>query len=136
MADRRPEYYWDTCVFIAYLNDDRDAYGSIIDDIGQFLDEALRGEVRIHCSTITIAEITRSNMAAGRRGNFPEFLQAHQSAVVAVTPDNNIMSLASELRSLTYTKTGGIRKLLTPDAIHLASAIALDNYYGVSLTAC
>jgi hypothetical protein len=35
------------------------------------------------------------------------------------------------LRSLTYTKTGGVRKLHTPDAIHLASAPALVESYGI-----
>ncbi|WP_205756132.1 hypothetical protein, partial [Labrenzia sp. 011] len=53
------------------------------------------------------------------------------SGVVPITPDVNVMRTASELRSLQYTKTGGVRKLSTPDAIHLASALELEETYGV-----
>lgn len=42
------------------------------------------------------------------------------------------MALAAELRGLTYTKNRGERNLATPDVIHLASAIALVESYGVS----
>jgi hypothetical protein len=45
------------------------------------------------------------------------------------------MRLASELRSLIYTKTRGERRLHTADAIHLASALALIDDYGVALEA-
>ena len=43
------------------------------------------------------------------------------------------MNLASHLRGMTYTKTNGERSLLTPDAIHIASAIALADTYQVPL---
>lgn len=135
MADGIPQYYWDTCVFIAYLNDDRDGYGALIDDIGQFLNEARQGECLIHCSTITIAEITRANAAKSPHGDFSAFLRDLSGAVVPISPDPNVMALASELRSLAYIKTGGTRKLHTPDAIHLASAVTLAEAYRVSLTA-
>lgn len=135
MSEEIPEYYRDTCVFIAYLNDDRAAYGALVDDIQQFLDEAQRGECRIHCSTITIVEITKNRMKPDRYDSFPAFLRAFASAVIPVTPDPNIMALASELRSLTYTKTGGERKLHTPDAVHLASAISLRETFRVPLKA-
>jgi len=74
-------------------------------------------------------------MVSNKFGGFLDFLQSYRSAVVGIAPDNNIMAIASELRSLVYTKTGGERKLLTPDAIHLASAIALTDIYGVPLDA-
>lgn len=135
MADEIPQYYWDTCVFIAYLNEDRDAYGDLVDDIGQFLLDAKEKKAVIHCSTITIAEITKGNIKGTRNSSFLEFLNEFSAAVVPISPDPNVMALASELRSLTYTKTGGTRKLYTPDAIHLASALTLIDTYGVPLTA-
>lgn len=127
------QFYWDTCVFIAHLADERDAYGGLIDDIRQFLDEAARGECLIHCSTITIAEITRANCKGGQ--DFDEFVQLFGGGIVPLSPDPNTMRLASELRSLIYTKTGGQRRLHTADAIHLASALTLMEAYGVSLDA-
>lgn len=135
MADPAPHYYWDTCVFIAHLNEDRAAYGPLIDDIKQFLSEAQSGKCFIYCSTITIAEITRANAAKSTHDSFLSFLDDFKSAVIPISPDPNVMALASELRSLTYVKTGGERKLLTPDAIHLASAVTLVDVYGVKLEA-
>jgi predicted nucleic acid-binding protein len=141
MADEKPKqppphYYWDSCVFIAALNEERAAYGDIVDDMKQFLAEAKAGDCIIHCSTITIAEITKNRLKSGAHSDFSSFLRDFRSAVVPVSPDPNIMALAAELRGLTYTKTGGSRTLATPDAIHLASAIALVESYGIpSLTA-
>lgn len=129
-----PQFYWDTCVFIAHLNDDRVAYGATVDDIGQFLREAKDGKCQIHCSAITIAEVTKDKIRSGK-WQFAEFLRDYRDAVIPVLPDAQVMAVAAELRSLTYTKTGGKRKLDTPDAIHLASALVLTDVYGVALDA-
>ena len=132
MTKANPRHlYWDTCVFIAYLADDRDAFGGLIDDIGQFLEESELGEAIIYCSTITIAEITRHNCKIA--GDFDTFLEQWGGGIVPISPDPNTMRVASELRSAIYLKTGGERKLHTPDAIHLATALTLIDGYGVAL---
>jgi len=123
--------YWDTCVFIAHLSGDAVAYGDYLADIDQFLREAENGKLSIHCSTITIAEITRANLGTGLE--YSDFEKMWGNGVVPISPDVNTMRVASELRSLVYTKTGGKRKLSTPDAIHLASALELQETYGVPL---
>jgi predicted nucleic acid-binding protein len=130
-----PQFYWDTCVFIAHLNSERAKYGTTLDDIAQYLDEAREGKCIIHCSAITIAEVTKEKMVDPAKWQFTEFLRDFSDAVIPVFPDINVMALAAELRSLKYTKTGGERKLGTPDAIHLASAIILQDVYGVTLDA-
>ncbi|WP_404289309.1 type II toxin-antitoxin system VapC family toxin [Microvirga sp. RSM25] len=135
MSANFPHYYWDTCVFIAFLNDERAAYGSTIDHITQHLEEAKQGECKIYCSTISIAEITAGNLKNSTYGTFTEFLRDYSSAVIQITPDPVVMGLASQLRDLRYTKGNGKRKLLTPDAIHLASAITLRDNYKVPITA-
>lgn len=129
------EVYWDTCVFTAFLNNETDAYGNYISHIEQYLDEARSGKYKIYCSTITLAEITSGNMKASPFGKFSDFLLDFSSAVTQITPDPGIMTLAGDLRSLQYTKDNGKRKLLTPDAIHLASAIYLKEAYKVPLVA-
>src|SRR5690554_6467331 len=113
MPTNLKQYYWDTCVFIAHLADERDAYDDIIDDISQFLEEASRGECIIHCSTITIAEITRANCKG--RHDYNNFMALWGGGIVPLSPDPNAMKVASELRSLVFAKTGGTRKLGTPD---------------------
>ena len=55
-------WYWDTCIFVAFLNGNRAAYGHHIDQIGQFLDDCRRGDCAIYTSTITIAEISRKHL--------------------------------------------------------------------------
>lgn len=127
--------YWDTCVFLAYLNDERHSYGVLVDHIGQFLSEAHDGRWRIYCSTITLAEISPSDMKAGGTHGFDAFLKDFSSAVVQISPDPVIMKIASELRGAGYAKGTATRKLLTPDAIHLATAISLQENFGVPLNA-
>jgi len=122
-------------VFIAYLNDERASYGATIDHIEQYLEEAKLGQCRIYCSTITIAEITDGYMTKSSFGTFSEFLRDYSSAVVQVTPDPVVMGLASQIRSVQYQRGNGKRKLATPDAIHLASAVCLRDIYKVPLTA-
>ncbi|MCJ2063506.1 PIN domain-containing protein [Methylobacterium sp. J-088] len=129
------EVYWDTCVFTAFLNNEIAAYGNYISHIEQYLEEAKAGKFKIYCSTITLAEITRGSMRNSSFGTFEEFLEDYSAAIIQITPDPNIMSLAGALRSLQYTKDNGKRKLLTPDAIHLASAIYLKDEFKVPLAA-
>lgn len=134
MSDALKQYYWDTCVFIAFLNDERDDHGAVIDDIGQFLGDARDGKCVIHCSTLTIAEITRTSFQ-GDSKSFEAFQKLWGGGLIPMSPDPNTMRLASELRSLEYAKTGGFRKLHTPDAVHLASALTLEEAFGVKLDA-
>jgi predicted nucleic acid-binding protein len=128
-----PQYYWDSCVFIVFLKNERDAYGQHIDHIAQFLDEAKAGHCRIYCSTITLAEITPDKLIDASVGTFGEFLADFKSVVIPVSPDVNMMTTAGHLRSMTYTKTNGARRLLTPDAIHLATALGLESAYQVKV---
>jgi hypothetical protein len=67
-------------------------------------------------------------------GNFSDFLNDYSGSIRQVIADPNVMLLASAIRGLTYTKTGGIREIGTPDAIHLASAIVMERNYGVPVT--
>lgn len=135
MSDNVPQYYWDSCVFIAYLNEDRASYGDVIDDLKQFIDEARNGKCRIHYSPISIAEITRRKLRNPQYNDISAFLRDLKSQCIPVAPDPNVMAVAAELRNLNYTKTGGKRELHTPDAIHLASALALTETYRINLGA-
>jgi predicted nucleic acid-binding protein len=128
-------WYWDTCIFVAFLNDNRPAYGVHIDHIEQFLDDCKRGECAIYTSTITIAEITTKHLVNSKYGSFGDFLNDFGGSIRQVIADPNVMILASAIRGLTYTKTGGNREMGTPDAIHLASALVLESNYGVQVNA-
>lgn len=135
MPDPIPHLYWDTNVFVAYLNDEKAAYGSYIDHIGQYLDEAKQGKCVIYTSTLTIAEVPRRRMVKSSYGSFTDFLSDYEGIIIQIAADPSVMHVAAEIKDLRYHKSGGIREVGTPDAIHLASALALINTYEVSLTA-
>lgn len=133
MTDQPAHYYWDSCVFIAFLNDERSAYGRHLEDIEQFLDESRAGKCTIYCSTITLAEVTRKFLVNSRASSFNDFLREFRSAIVPIDPDPNTMIVAGHLRGMVYTKSGGERRLMTPDAIHIATALTLTDTYKVPL---
>lgn len=56
MADSVSYLFWDSCVFYAFLADDRANYD--IDSIAQYLQEARNGIHRIYASTLVLAEVT------------------------------------------------------------------------------
>jgi predicted nucleic acid-binding protein len=130
-------FYWDTCIFVAHLNDERIQYGQSIEDIAQYLDEAkAQGIWKIYTSTLTIAEIPKGRLkSTAIFATFRDFLNDYRDVVIQVSPDPNVMELAADLHGMEYTKTNGKRKLETPDAVHLASAILLQKVYGVTLDA-
>ena len=136
MAAPEDHYYWDTCVFIAFLNGEHDKHGRHVDHIGQFLEDCRAGRCRIYTSTATIVEIPARKLTSDKYGTFSEFLADYEGAIVQVGADPIIMATAAELRNLTYTKgPDGDRPLGTLDAIHLASALALIGSFEVPLTA-
>lgn len=135
MPDSGAHLYWDTNIFVAYLNDERAAYGTYIDHIGQYLEEAKDGKCVVYTSALTIAEVPKRRLVRSNYGSFTEFLNDYEGIVVQVAADPPIMRVAAEIKNLRYQKSGGVREVGTPDAIHLASALALGDTYGVSLTA-
>lgn len=135
MAGLDSHLYWDACVFVAYLNEEQDAYGPYIEHIAQYLRECKERKCVIYTSTISIAEITDSCMKKNvTYGNFTSFLNDYQSLIIPIEATPNIMRIAASIKGLVYAKTGGRRVVGTGDAIHLASALALDDTYGVGLS--
>lgn len=121
---------------MAFLNKEQAAYDHYIDYIGQYLDECRDGKCVIYTSTLTIAEVTRKRLVNSTYGTFTDFLNEYQGAIIQVSADPNVMQIASEIKSLSYSKTGSKkREIGTADAIHLASALALRDTFGVTLSA-
>lgn len=125
-------FFWDSCVFSAYLRDETHAYD--IDSITQFLQEARSGDITIYTSTMSLVEILPSHMKKAE--SFEEFVEDYQGAVVLVDPSPVVMTLAGRLRDLPYRKGKSLnRRLSASDAIMLATALHLERDYGTRLTA-
>ena len=131
-----PNYYRDTCIFFAYLNNEVEKYGHLIDHVEQYLDEARQGLCTIYTSTVTIAEIPAVRLSNDTYGTFTEFLEDYSGAIVQISGDPNVMVLASEIKGIVHTKgLGGRGEVSTLDAIHLASVLMLSADYNVPVTA-
>jgi len=125
-------YFWDSCVFAAYLKDEQAAYD--IASIQAYLSEAKSGKARIYCSSISSGEVLPSHIKGG--GTFEDFMADYEGAVIQHDPDPNIMTMCGRFRDLPYKKGQSTnRRLSTPDAIILATAVHLRDAFGVVFSA-
>jgi predicted nucleic acid-binding protein len=109
--------YWDTCVFLAWLKNEKRAAGEM-DGVNAIAGQINKGEVSLITSTLTRAEVFQGRLAKAQRDRFRKFLR--RSNVYTLALDNGIADLVAELREF-YAGTDF--ELLTPDAIHLATGI-------------
>lgn len=124
--------FWDSGVFTAFLCDQKDIYD--VASIEKYLTEAKAGDVKIYTSTIASAEVLPRQIT--KVASFEDFLEDFHGAVTPFDPTPNVMRLAGHLRDLPYKKgTSTNRRLGTPDAIILATAIRLQADYGIKLDA-
>ena len=115
-----PTYYWDTCLFLAWLNDEQRKTGEM-DGIREIIARHKRREVKLVTSVLTQVEVLRSKMPVGVETSFTGLLKR----MSRLSMDIKIASLAHDLRNhyaSVVAATGG-KTLSTPDAIHLATAI-------------
>lgn len=127
-----PHYFWDSCCFIAFLNDERDAYD--IDSLEQYLDEVKSGKARIFTSTIALAEVRPSFLKKRSTGSFADFVDDFSGSIELIEANPNVMILSGQLRDLKYNKPNEKpRQLATPDAIMLASCLHLMDDMGVHI---
>lgn len=126
MAGTETEY-WDSCVFLALLKDE-----SLREGESAYLEnQALRfdmGQLNLVTSSITLAEILACKMTPQQLQRFKAI--AARSNFQFIDANARVCELASEIRSY-YIDNPPVRehglktlKLMTPDAIHVASAIA------------
>ena len=122
--------FWDSCVFSAYLMDEQEAYD--VPSIESFLEDAKQGKLKIYASTISSAEVLPSQMKAA--SSFEAFMDDFEGAIIPIEPNPIVMTLSGRLRDLPYRKGASVnRRLSTPDAIMLATAIHLIEGYRVKL---
>src|SRR5690348_3451547 len=94
------ELFWDSCVFTAFLRDERHAYD--VDSIAQYLRDAREGKLRIYTSSLVFAEILPGSLSKPGIGSFQDFVDDFQGAIIVVEASPNVMQLAGRLRDLPY----------------------------------
>jgi predicted nucleic acid-binding protein len=120
MAGDSPLYYWDTCLFLAWINDEQRKSGEM-DGVREVIQRAKRREVRLLTSVLTSVEVLDAKLPVGLETLFYGLIKR----VNRVGMDSKCAGLAHDLRNFYVSKASqyGGKTLSTPDAIHLATAI-------------
>jgi predicted nucleic acid-binding protein len=116
MAGNSPIYYWDTCLFLAWLKDEERRVGEM-DGVRELIERARRRDVRLITSVLTTVEVLAAKIPAGMDTLFQNLMRRVNRQAM----DIRVASIAHDLRNH-YVLLGG-KTLSTPDAIHLATAI-------------
>lgn len=116
MAGNSPIYYWDTCLFLAWLKDEERRAGEM-DGVRELIERARRRDVRLITSVLTTVEVLAAKMPAGMDTLFQNLMRRVNRQAM----DIRVAQIAHDLRNH-YVAQGG-KTLSTPDAIHLATAI-------------
>lgn len=120
MAGASPIYYWDTCLFLAWLNDETRESGEM-DGVREVIARHKRREVKLITSVLTRVEVLQSKIPVGVGNSFTDLLKR----MTQLGMDTKVAGLSHDLRdyySANAAENGG-KTLSTPDAIHLATAI-------------
>lgn len=124
MAEHPERFYWDSCVFLSYIEGHRDRVG----DIEVLLERADQGKLEILTSTATIAEVAYAKQEKDGRILRPDMeerisrLWSPPSPVLLVEFHQGIAHGARRLMREAMTRGMSLKPF---DAIHLSSAQAL-----------
>jgi len=113
---------WDTCIFLAWLNNETRAAGEM-EGVAQSVVEIENNRINLIGSSLIYGEIFEARFTDAQKKQFSDFTL--RSNVDILPADDAVMRLVGELRDF-YEKERAIDKLpplCTPDAIHLATAI-------------
>ena len=123
MAGGDQPFYWDTCLFIAWLKDEKRKLSSEMDGVREYIERLKRREIKIITSTLTITETTEAKVEADVLNIFDDLMKRRNLSKVAV--DMRVARLARDLRDYYSQRPDEFNKktLSVPDSIHLAIAI-------------
>jgi predicted nucleic acid-binding protein len=120
MAGGEPIYYWDSCIFLAWIQDETRPTGDM-DGVREVIDRSKRRECKIVTSTLTSVEVLDSRLPVGLKTLFYGILKR----TTRLGMETKVAELAHDLRDHYMARSAefGGKTLGTPDAIHLATAI-------------
>lgn len=127
-------YFWDSCVFISYLNND-DAVD--IKSLRAFIADLDKPNgCRIYTSAIALAEVSPKRLVNTAVGTFQDFLKDFKGTIQVVDAGPYENQTAGLLKDIAYKRNGSNKRVLTTgDAIMLATALELEDTYGVKIDA-
>jgi predicted nucleic acid-binding protein len=115
MSEKKPKYAWDTSVFLAWLTEQADAPLADIEAVAEEIDKNVAALIT---STTTYSEVLEVKHSKDKMDQFRDFLK--RSNIVTQDVTVTIAEKAQEIRGKALAEG---RKIKTPDAQHLATAI-------------
>ena len=116
MAARKRRIYWDSCVFLAIINDEK---GRVDHCVNLFKEANDDKKTQIFTSALTIAECAN---AAGTEANDEQIRKFFENpCITLMNADRLINEHARELQRTVYKDID--KKLPVRDSIHLATAL-------------
>lgn len=121
MAGNRPIYYWDTCLFIAWLASEKRKSGEM-EAVADVLERFKKRDISLITSVLTMTEIAVNKVPAGTENLLSEVMQRPNFTRVSV--DFRVATLARDIRNHYLVRPEFANKTVSvPDSIHLATAI-------------
>ncbi len=123
MSGKAPLYYWDSCLFLAWLKDETTRKPGEMDGVREFVDKLRKGQISIITSTMTYVEVTTAKLPIGVTTLLEDVFKKRNLQKIAV--DIKIAKLARDLRDYYSLRASehNNKTLSSPDAVHLATAI-------------
>jgi predicted nucleic acid-binding protein len=118
MRQGKPTYYWDACLFLAWLKDEQREAGDM-EGLAEVIWMVDRNRVTISTSVVTKGEIWQSTLTEQAKGMFTQMLKRRNVVLVNLT--DPISELSATIRQF---YVGRKEQMDLPDAQHLATAIA------------
>lgn len=121
----RRKIYWDNTCWIAWLNGEgTDKWpADVIQGMKDVITEVEAGQAILFTSAITRTELPQNRLSPDQRKSFDQLMR--RSNVREVNADPRVASLAGDIREH-HKQQKPSRKIHTPDAIHLATAILFE----------
>jgi predicted nucleic acid-binding protein len=115
-----PIFYWDSCLFLAWIKDEERKSGEM-DGVREVIARHRKREVKIITSTLTSVEVLQSKLPVGLERLIGDLMKR----IVRIGVDSKVASMAHDIRDY-YDRNASLnagKTVSTPDAIHLATAI-------------
>jgi predicted nucleic acid-binding protein len=110
-----PLYYWDTCLFLAWLKDEERKAGDM-DGVRDIIQRMRRRDAKVMTSVLTMVEVLSAKIPAGMDTLFKDLIKRLNRQSM----DIRVANIAHDLRNH-YALLG--RSVKTADAVPLATAM-------------
>lgn len=118
----KPTVYWDSCAFIAHLNQEANKGVPALRHLKAMLASADDGDLQIVVSTLAIPEVLECRMSTDACKDFEAMMSSAVRGITVLDAGPTIMYKARSLREWSKSVGDDKKMLSTPDAIHLATA--------------